>query len=443
MSRHRSYRHPSPGNAPTRRQVLRGVLGGAAVTVALPHLPSLLSREARAADSLLPKRFGIVTWGNGVVPDKWEPTGTGADYTMSPELMPLADLRDHFSVVTGYEVKVPNRIPHFSGYGGILTGQAPLGEEGANTVAAPTIDQVIAAQIGNDTRFRSLELSLISGGTLSYNGPNSPNPPESSPHALFERVFGAGFTAPGEEVIIDPRLALRRSVLDAVMEQASSLQGRLGTEDKLRLDQHLSGVRDLERRLALLESDPPNLAACLRPDAPPEVIAALGERLSAHAELLAMALACDQTRVFSVQLSPPVNNYLYPDTTEGHHQLTHNEPGDQPQVHAITLVLMSYVSIVLGKLAALEEGGGTLLDNCAVLVTSDVSLGKTHSLDRYPIMVAGKAGGALRTGIHHQSLVRDNTTKVLLTLLRAMDLTLPSFGVGDTLTTDSIGELEA
>ena len=200
----------------------------------------------------------------------------------------------------------------------------------------------------------------VEGNGLSYNGPNSENPIEKSPHKMFERLFGAGFTLPGETPILDPRIGLRRSVLDAVGSDISRLQGQLGSADKQRLQAHLEAVRSLEKRLAKLEDDPPALAACKMPDEPaaeyhdiegrPQLFA----RNKAMAYLTAMALACDQTRVVSNWITHPVSNVLFPGATAGHHQLTHDEPGEQPEVHAIVVQCVEMLRDFLLALDGIE-----------------------------------------------------------------------------------------
>ena len=137
-----------------------------------------------------------------------------------------------------------------------------------NSFEFPSVDQIVADAIGGTTRFRSLETGVQPGSGLSYNGPYSLNPPESSPHALFERVFGAGFREPGEEGLVDPTLALRRSVLDAVMDDSQRLMNTVSAADRARLEEHFEGIRALELRLAMMEEDPPDLAACMRPEKP-------------------------------------------------------------------------------------------------------------------------------------------------------------------------------
>lgn len=435
----------------SRRAMLRGVLGGGLVSIGLPPLDVFFNTNgtAYADGSALPRRFGLCMWGNGMIPDRWVPSGLGSEFEFSEELAPLASLRDYVSVVTGYEVKTPNTIPHFSGASGILTGRPTL-DRGDDRGSFPdaSLDQVIAAEIGNDTRFRSIEFGAQPGAGLSYNGPDNLNPPESSPRALFERIFGEGFRAPGEDIEPDPRLSLRRSVLDVVMEDADRLQRQLGASDRRRLDQHLQGIRDLELRIARLEEDPPDLAACARPGEPlaeyPHIEGRpqIEEKTLVMGEIIAMALACDQTRVFSNFLTSPVANDLFDGITEGHHRLTHDEPGEQPLVHEIVTRLIGYVAGFLEKLRDVPEGDGTLLDNCGILVTSDVSLGRLHAMDEFPLVVCGSACGRLRTGIHHRS-VGDNASKVPLTMIRAMGVNQASFGADDGYTEDSVGELEA
>jgi hypothetical protein len=431
-----------------RRTVLKGLLGGAAVTVGLPVLEMMLDGTGRAfADGgALPRRFVLWFWGNGMIPDRWTPSasGVGDAWELSEQLLPLAPVKHRIAVVTGTEVRLPNRIPHWTGTGGILSGRDPMGEEGDWTFTGPTIDQILAQEIGGATRFRSLEVGARPGGGVSFNGPNSRNPFEGSPRAFFERIFGVGFTAPGEDPVIDPRVGLRRSVLDAVMDQTASLESRVGTADRVRLDQHLSGIRDLELRLARMEDDPPNLAACVRPDEPgPDAsFADVLESGRVMGQLSALALACDQTRVLSFCHAGPVDNFVYPGIADGHHRLTHDEPEPQENVHAITVQIMAELAAFISTLEAIPEGEGSMLDNLLMLATSGVSLARTHAVDEYPLILAGSACGALKEDIHYRSTTRENASKVMMTVLRAMGTNPMQFGEGDTAATDSLGAIE-
>ncbi len=441
----------------SRRTLLKGLLGGAVVTIGLPPLEMFLTGNGDAyADEPagFPRRFGLFFWGNGNLPDRWNPDNggkallTGDAWKLSDQLAPLAKLKSDITVITGTKLNVPNAVPHHSGAGGILSGAPLLTKGGNETFLLPSIDQVIAKQAGKLTRFRSLEYGAEPKSGLSYNGPNSRNPPEQSPHKLFERIFGTGFTLPGDTPIVDPTLSLRRSVLDAVLLDIKGLKGKVGAEDVKRLDQHFEAIRSLEKRLAKLEEDPPNLKACKLPTKPkpsyPKIEGRpqLQEKNNAFAELSAMALACDQTRVFSNWFSYPVTNTLFTGAKAGHHQLTHDEPNPQPEVHKIVLQCVSAMAAQMQALKDVKEGAGTLLDSCVVMGTSDVSLGKTHSLEQMPIVLAGSCGGKLKTNMLYTSPSSENSSKVLLSICRAMGLNLATFGAEGGSVKDGLSAIE-
>lgn len=430
-----------------RRTLLKGMLGAAAVSVALPPLEAMMNANgtAYAGGQSFPKRFGVWFWGNGVVPDQWVPQGEGANWTPSSLLMPLADLRQHLTVVSGTRVATLNTVPHGSGPAGVLTGDALQNGH----FSRPSLDQVIADSVGSETRFRSLETGVQPGSSgLSYAGAGQANPPETNPRALFNRLFGEGFRAPGEMTMADPRLRLRRSVLDAVSGQANRLRDRLGTGDRARLEQHLEGVRTIERQLQRLEENPPNLAACRRPEMPAEEYPDMGGRPQLQAisrvvsDLTAMALACDQTRVFFHMYTKPVSNVLFAGSSAGHHQLTHDEPGAQPEVQAIIRLILADLAYFLNALRGIREGDGTLLDHSLVLCMTDCSLGRTHSLEEYPLVIAGGANGAIRTGQHLRAR-GENTSKVMLAILQAMGVRASEYGVGPGRVTDFVSGLLA
>jgi hypothetical protein len=446
----------------SRRSLLRGVLYGSAVGVALPALELMLNGHgtAYADGTALPKRFGVFFWGNGVRLKQWTPIATGAGYALSDQLKPLINVKDYVSVVSGFNIKSGNERGHHAGCVGILSGapmisQAPNGAPYASTFSAPSIDQVVATALATKLKYRSLEIGVSKtvttgeGSTLRYlshNGPDNPNPPEYSPAALYARLFGADFRAPNTTKPIDPRLMLRRSVLDAVRGDAASLKQRLGTNDQRRVEQHLESIRTLENQILAIENAPPPPSACLAPAAPSTM---LGDKYliannDAMAGLAAMALACDQTRVFSVLFSGSVGGTSYPEITKGnHHSLTHDEPGEQPDVHAITVFIMQRFAKLLETLKGVKEGDGNLLDNCVILASSDTAEGQAHSINDYPILVAGKGGGALvHPGIHFRGK-GNNTSEVLLTLLQAMGLNINEFGKAGGLTSTTVSALRA
>lgn len=431
----------------SRRRVLRGMAYGGAASVALPVLEAMLDSHGRAlADgSALPKRFGVFFWGNGVRLSRFTPETTGA-FELTETLAPFANVKDYLSVVSGYDIKTGNERGHHAGCVGILSGapmisQDPNGAPYASTFSAPSIDQIVATSVGTSTRFRSLEVGISRSvstdeGTtlryLSHNGPDNPNPPEYSPAALYARVFGAGSSTPNQSATIDPRLALRRSVLSVVREDAKALQNRLGRNDRLRLDQHFESIRTLENQILSIEQAPPPPATCQMPGA---VMDTKGDRnLTATnatmANLIALALACDQTRVFSVMFSGSVGGTTYPELniSGNHHTLTHDEGGEQPKVQSITLFIMQRFAALLEALKNIPEGDGNLLDRCVILASSDCTQGQPHSITNYPILVAGGGGGALvHPGVHIEGR-GGNASDVLLTLVQAMDVPLSEFG---------------
>lgn len=438
------------GRAVGRRTLLKGFLGGALISIGLPPLEFFFNNNgnAYACGGVIPRRFGMFFWGNGNRPDRWVPAQEGTDWALSEELAPLANIQHKLSVISGMAVKFPNTSPHGTGAAGLLTGFDLIPEGDGTTYAGPTIDQYIANAIGGDTLYRSLQTSPSGGAGMSYNGPSSRNPAEASPYALFERLFGDSFHLPGDGGVIDPTLALRQSVLDAVLEDANRLKSQVGSADKLRLDQHMEGIRELEQRLARLQEDPPQLDACARPTPPLSDYPAIEGRpqLSAisraQCDLLVMALSCDQTRVFGHYFSDPVSDLLYSQSSAGHHDLTHNELDPQEEVHEITIEIITELAYLLEKMESVMEGDETLLDNSVVLATSEVSLAQTHAIDDLPIVVAGTGCGTLKTGIHYRSYTSENASKVLLTVVRAMDINAASYGDAEGEATDGLSEIE-
>ncbi|MCB9777633.1 MAG: DUF1552 domain-containing protein [Alphaproteobacteria bacterium] len=453
----KSYRHgPAVGawQRFSRRRFLRGLMAGGSAAVALPILEIAAGRQAFGATSCgsgFPQRFGLFFWGNGNLPPRWTPVGEGDgdDWALSDQLAPLAAVKDKLTVVSGHAVKVTNISPHWSGGVGLLTGQALIGDDNYWEVAAPTIDQVIADEIGGETLYRSMQIGVASEKVFSWSDATTQNFGETDPYTLYQRLFGDTFVEPGSGGIVDPRLGYRRSALDAVMADIGALQASLGASDRQRLEQHLDGVRELEQRLARLQEDPPDYESCTRPDAPetdypelegrPQLVA----RSRAFAHLTAMALACDQTRVLTFQFSQPLNGDLYGDAADGHHSLTHDEGGDQPTVHEITTTIIGELAYLLETLDAVPEGEGTLLDNSLVLACSETSEGKTHSLEELPLLLAGGGCGKLVTGRHVRSYTADNAGHVMLSVLRAMGVNRADWGDGDTYVSDGLSEIEA
>lgn len=439
-------------NRPTRRTVLRGLMGGAVASVALPTLECMLTDNgtAWAQDGApIPTRFGVWFWGNGVRRSQWLPNGTGVNWQANTEMAPLDPVKPWVSPVTGMEIKTASH-PHHSGMTGIMTG-ARYHQVGTTrdtivtTFAQPSVDQLAAAHFEGQTPLRSLEVAVCrfrgtdEGTTfqhLSHNGPNNVNASEYSPSTLFRRLFGMGPT--------DAQLeSARRSVLDAVNGRIRSLQAQVGARDRQRLEQHFDSIRALELRLAAGER------ICARPPMPsdyPDIEGReqIAEKNTVMSQLVALALACDMTRAFSVMFSTAGSGVIvWPaGANNSLHQICHDEPGDQPIVHAAVVYQMQQLSTFLQILRDTPEGDGNLLDNCSILCTTELSEGNRHSNDEFPILIAGKGGGRLRGGVHYRANGRENTSRAVLTALRGAGVPAASFGHGNGRVDQSIGALE-
>jgi hypothetical protein len=432
-----------------RRALLRGALAGAAVSVPLPVLEAMLNvnGDALAGGEALPDRFGVWFWGNGVKPEHWVPSTTGAGWAVSEELAGLADVRDYVSVVSGCEIKTETH-PHHSGMTGIMTGMPYylLGytrDTIVSTFAAQSCDQLAADWFNGQTPFRSVEVGVTrfrgtdEGSTfehLSHNGPNNPNPSEYDPVTLYERLFATP---------TDPLVDLARaSVLDAVNGQVSDLKGRLGAADRTRLDQYLDSIRTLEQRLAS------GVGSCGVIDAPtsyPDVDGQeqIEQQNEVMSDLLALALACDLTRAFSVQFSTCGSGVVVwqVGATDSLHATCHEEPLPQPVVHAATTFTMDQFAVFLRALRDTPEGDGNLLDRCSILATTELSDGYYHSNTEYPIMIAGRGNGRLRGGYHYRSTSDRNTSDAVLTALHGAGVSLAGFGSDGGYTTSTISDL--
>lgn len=427
----------------------------------LPLLDCFLNAHgnALAQGAPLPLRFGAWMWGCGVNPERWTPSSEGTDFELPIELQALdrelasgAKLRDQVSILSGFDVRLDGRpnFPHTAGLMGTLTGSLPLQDY---TVPAPTLDTIIAAEIGGSTRFRSLEMSCTGNPNQSYSFESQSvfNAPEISPVALYTRVFGPEFADPNAGPFTpDPRVMLRQSVLSAVKADRDRLLQRVGTHDRQRLDQYFTSVRQLEQQLDILLAGPADLENCARAPTPgPESLGTeVGQSRSTNrlmASLLSFALACDQTRVFSMMFSDRISGLRQAGSSAQHHQLTHDEAldpaiGYQPEATEFVYASMEAWADFVEQLAAVPEGDGTLLDNCVVFGHSDVSLAKAHGITGIPMMIAGTGRGTLRPGVH----VRGGTspsTRVGLTVQQVMGLNVESWGARSMEATQPVSEI--
>jgi hypothetical protein len=442
----------------TRRKALKGMLGGSAVTVALPLLDCFLdgNGEALASGAPLPARFGTWFWGCGINSARWIPDRIGSDYDLKPELAPIGPYKNKVTVLSGFNCILGGRpnLAHWSGIMATFTGAAPSkGGMGGGSTDFPTIDCLVADSIGAGTRFRSLEIACTGQTGVSYSmrAGSTVNPSEVDPVNLYRRIYGPEFQDPNRgEFKPDPAIMLRQSVLSSVKEDRDALMRMVGTADRARVDQYFTSVREMEQQLGLMLAKPAPAEACVVPKEPQKgELGPVWETAVRNHDLLAQlvvtALACNQTRVFNVAFSTAPSNLRKAGSPVSFHELTHEEPVDeqlgyQPQSTFFMEKSMEAFASMLRLMDSTREGSGTLLDHSLVLATSESNYAKIHSIEALPIMVAGTANGKWRSGLHISGK-GDPSSRVGLTIQQVLGMPVSSWGDGAMKTSRPITEV--
>jgi hypothetical protein len=414
-----------------RRQFLRGL----GACVALPVFESALRPVVRAATApgLAPGAMGVTPTGaplrmafvyfpNGAHQDYWWPKGEGANFALSKTMQPLAPLQKSIQVLGGLDHR--NATAGNDGAGDharanatFLTGARARKTDSTDIEVGISVDQVVAQKMGHLTRFPSLELScdaIRKSGrcdsgyscayqyNLSWASPTTPMAPESNPRLVFERLFGSG--APDErQKNFRMRQATQKSLLDFVIDDARSLQRQLGRNDQEKLDEYLTGVREIEQRIQRTESfgDLPNPQS----DTPAGIPANYGEHMDVMYDLLAMAFETDSTRVSTLLLAGDGSNRAYPQIgiPEGHHYCSHHR-NDHELMEKIGRIDLYYMERFARFLQKLEEkkdiDGKSILHNSMIVYGCGNSDGNRHTHSNLPVVLAGNGGGALNPGRH-------------------------------------------
>ncbi|MDQ2642552.1 MAG: DUF1552 domain-containing protein [Myxococcota bacterium] len=445
-----------------RRTVLRGLLAtGGAVTIPLPLLEIMLNDNGTAlAQTGAPVAVPYVTWffGNGSLPGKWKPsaTGSGAEWTLSPQLQPLADFKSHLTVISGLTNQcVIGGIEHPTGSSGATTG-GPLN---GNAVKGKSIDQIVADVTGTGVDFKSIQVGITPatpGGpqdslhSVSHRGPSARNDAEYDPKKLFTKLFmdGTAPTTPGTPEPMPDAMAklnaVKKSMLDSCLADGQALQKKLGANDRQRVEEHLEAIRRIELRLQSSPTGNPGggttkPAACASPVAPTAAADSRSEAPpavnTAMAELSTLALACERTRVLTYMFSLPAAHvyYRHLDTdmnADFHDTICHGDAGDQanqPRVDKGVMYAMKCLNEFLTNFKNTSFGATTLLDASLIYVTSDTAWGKIHTKEEWPVLLLGKAGGKLKGDAHH-NYPGDNLSKALLTVAKLMGSSITEIG---------------
>jgi hypothetical protein len=445
-----------------RRSIMRGLLGGGAVCVGIPALDQFLNGNGTAwADGArLPVRFGTYFWGLGLTDTptggtRWVPAKTGHGYEITPELESLRGVKDKVSVFSGFRAVGDGRpnLVHWSGHASILSGVAPAT---SLRFDGPTLDTKVAEAIGTSTRFKVLDMDASmsrKGVNYSSRTGSSFSTPETTPLTLYERVFGEGFQDPNSDNWKpDPNIMLKQSVLSSITDQRQHLMANVGRADQVKIDQYFTSLREMENQLAIQQERPEKCEACEVPKAPKEPkraasVDVVNSNTKQMARLLAMALACNQTRVFNfVHTSGASETYL-PGESKIYHQITHDEPTDnelgyQPVTSKIAGVVMQGLGEFVTELDAIKEGPGTLLDNTLMMAFSDTGYAKIHSIENIPMFLIGGAGGRHKAG-QHVAAKGETVTRVSLTAMQIAGAPVGEFGTGTMKTSRPITEVMA
>jgi hypothetical protein len=422
----------------------RTFLHGLGATVALPFLESMLPAATPLAQTAATPRtrLGCIYFPHGATMDKWMPVSEGAGFELSDILQPLKPFHDAVNVISD--------LSHPQAYGG---GSATANHNrsaatflsGAHAEAGPqarlgiTVDQFAAQHIGQETPLPSIELTIEEASTscgeglscayrdtISWQGPTAPLPMQSNPQVVFERLFGDGST--------DAERRARRqqsvSLLDSVLAEAAALQRKLPASDRARVDQYLTDVREIERRIqqaARAASDDVSL-----PDAPAGVPKDVEAHIKLMFDLQVLAWQADITRVTTMLMAKELSNAVYPKSgvRDAFHILSHhsNIRENQDRFAVLNRYHVGLLAYLLDKLKATPDGDGTLLDHSMVLYGSAMSDGNQHNHGPLPIVVAGGASGRLKGGRHLRNPKDTTMSNLLLAMLDKLGIPTETFG---------------
>ncbi|QDT02014.1 hypothetical protein K227x_03850 [Rubripirellula lacrimiformis] len=403
----------------SRRTILRGL----GVSLALPMLESIAPKAVAASPTLgPPQRMAFIFVPNGVHLPDWTPKQQGVGFDLPHILGPLAPVQDDLMVISGLthdkgRANGDGAGDHARSASVFLTGAQPRKTSGENIRSGVSVDQVAAQAAGQATRFASLELGCEAGrsagncdsgyscaysSNVSWSSDSMPVAKETNPRLVFERLFGDG-TAPKNDANAKRRDELKKSVLDFISDDARSLQSKLGGNDKHKLEEYLSGVREVERRIQRSD-DEPKLSVDVDYPIPKGTPSDYGEHIRLMCDMMVMAFQTDRTRIATCMLADAGSNrsYRHINIAEGHHDLSHHrgEAEKHAKIREINRFHVAQLAYFLQKLKSTPDGEGNLLDNSMICYGSAISDGNRHNNEDLPVLLAGRAGGQIDSGRH-------------------------------------------
>jgi len=425
----------------------RTFLRGAGVVMALPWLESLPVRgvDASAAPGRFPQRFAAVFMGNGINPNHWWAKGSGAEMELGKTLEPLAPFRSKLNVISGLFNKPAVGVGIHPGQTGNILSGMPL-MKGAVLRGGISMDQVLANHIGQETMQPSLVLgceqpitgyhetnfSMAYSSHISWQSADSPVPMEVYPSLAFDSLF-------------ENRGSKRtQSILDRVKDDAASLNRKISSEDSRKLDEFLTSVREVEKRVDRMRSDQAKaeehardrgkpLIAMNRPDnGLPEDIR---DHMRLMSDVVALAFQTGKSRVATLVLCRDLSGLFYPflGVRKAHHSASHDDTSDDYE--SVARYYVGNLAYLASRLDAMPEGEGTVLDNTCLLYLSNMWSGTRHDNTRLPVLTVGGLGGTLKTGrVLDYTEAADENRKLCslhLSLMDRMGVSLPRFGDAD------------
>ena len=431
----------------------RTVLKGFGVTLALPFLESIMPNSAYASAPQAPVRTAFIFVPNGINMDHWVPNSS----ELSSTLQPLSSLRSHFSVLSGLTQK--NAFPLGDGPGdharsaaAWLTGCHPRKTSGANIKSGISIDQIIAREIGDKTRFASIEIGCERGGlagdcdsgyscaysnSISWRSESTPVAKEVDPKLLFERLFQGD----SNESAISRAMRMQedKSILDFIMEDAKILNKKLGRTDQAKLDEYMTGIREIERRIAFSNKMTSESTDYKQLKNLQGIPSDYEEHIKLLGDLMILAFQTDSTRVATFMFANEGSNRAYKmiGVNDGHHEMSHHQknPEKLEALRKINTFHTTQLAYILNKMNSIKEGDRTLLENSMIVYGAGICDGDRHNHDDLPILVAGHAGGKIKSGKDYK--FNNGTPMTNLFLSMTDKIGIPQEKIGD-----STGRLE-
>ncbi|MEM6504412.1 MAG: DUF1552 domain-containing protein [Planctomycetota bacterium] len=445
----------------TRPMSRRTMLKGLGVAMALPMLDAMGTASsalaAPTAGGATPTRMAFIFAPNGVNYEHWLPTGSGKRYELSPTLKPLEGVRQHVNVMTGLtldKARANGDGPgdHARSSATYLTGAQARKTSGNDIRIGVSVDQFAAQQIGENTRLPSLEIGMERGrsagrcdsgyscayvSNVSWADEDTPVPKITNPITVFERMFGEVGNVEAEAAKQD-RLRRRASILDYVMNDTQRLERKLGKNDRNKIDEFQTSIREIERRVQLAKSsDDIEL-----PDTPPptEAPTTLTERIDLMYDMMILAFRMDVTRISSFMLGNGGSNKRFEELNilEGHHTLSHHRNNAEmvEKIRRIDRYYTEGFARFVKKMADTPDGRGSLLDHSMVLFGSGICDGNRHNHENLPIIMAGRANSSIDTGRLINYRKETPLCNLYMSMLDRMDVDVAEFG-------DATGRLQS